>query len=768
MASFAGGVLAPPGGRLQAPKHQLASLAPARLRPLGLVSQRPVRRTPRAFDGPTCDFREEFDQLHAPPQPPPAERAYGSSVDAEEHTDSFDALLDSFSRAAFSIRVPPEPRLRGETATHSPAPLQARSARAVEELRRAFDEGRKTRIDLTTAFEALDHERLRDLLAASSKTSGFGAMATLFALLTVAARAQPVTGMDEELEALGYGGESLMYFELCPAYVDRVPDVSYYIAKVGWSTLRDVVGWTEVDTRTAARLGVKLRDKSRRRRFGRHVLMSAGKLQELTAALLGHGARSPLAWPAAAASGPASDELVVDVPRFPDSRTSVAVHCPNRAGHRRGDRHPSLVMWASAEDGTCGSARCMVCTVRGEDGQRRPLTYWWRKSPTSSRRAYMRRGAGGDPALRSAAARAGRLTRFAAAEWLATPRRGRPRKPRGLSGSRRRTRRPRPSRRGPRPAWSGRCRPPSAAAWPRRGAAALPAAPADGPAERGGREPVPDAAGGAGAGRGVLAALLAAERRSSTAAARALASEALFLHSPPAGDPEGPGAPASSPAFPARLLSVSRMRAVAFEAAPWAAERLLPARWEPWLQEYLLFDLDRLEGLPQLAADPRALAALSERLAAILAADSQREAERGEPGAAPPAPPEHGAADGAVAVVLTGPTGLHVWARLLDARATPSAWLRDPAVAAWYRRLGSALLSAVRAALGSPRAWPGALDMQMCGAGRYGRMPAWRLLPSGELFRTRLIYLHGTEPSRGQPKRLSYRPGLKNGDSADP
>lgn len=91
---------------------------------------------------------------------------------------------------------------------------------------------------------------------------------------------------------------------------------------------------------------------------------------------------------------------------------------------------------------------------------------------------------------------------------------------------------------------------------------------------------------------------------------------------------------------------------------------------------------------------------------------------------------------GRVVVVRSGPTGLHVWVELREARIDPMGWYRDPAVRAWLAGFGYRLLRAARHA----GVTGGRVDPAVWSAGRWMRMPGWRLLEDGEtLFRARLV-----------------------------
>jgi hypothetical protein len=130
--------------------------------------------------------------------------------------------------------------------------------------------------------------------------------------------------------------------------------------------------------------------------------------------------------------------------------------------------------------------------------------------------------------------------------------------------------------------------------------------------------------------------------------------------------------------------------------------------WVPWLQRWMLVDLDDVQGLDRCGDS------LGEMLASHAAQDSEVGSE--------------------VAVVRTGPTGVQVWVSLRKPRHNPKKWCQLPEVQGWHHRLGKSLLKVCRD-LG---ATGGKVDRSACAAGRFGRRPGWRW-KNGEPYRSRLL-----------------------------
>lgn len=169
-----------------------------------------------------------------------------------------------------------------------------------------------------------------------------------------------------------------------------------------------------------------------------------------------------------------------------------------------------------------------------------------------------------------------------------------------------------------------------------------------------------------------------------------------------------------------RLLSVSVMRATRHDhrrlpGGPAGRDRMrraVPTRVEAVEQEWILVDIDDLD--PALAPAegwPRLVRAVR----AALAGDAML--------------------SGRIGVVRTSPTGLQVWVGLAK-RYAAAEFHAHAAIKAWYRRVATAILVAIRAAGLSG----GHVDRSAFAPGRYGRRPGWRLLENGVPFRARLIY----------------------------
>ena len=130
-----------------------------------------------------------------------------------------------------------------------------------------------------------------------------------------------------------------------------------------------------------------------------------------------------------------------------------------------------------------------------------------------------------------------------------------------------------------------------------------------------------------------------------------------------------------------------------------------PAGWTPSGRRWLVLVLDDVEGL-DAAGDARACEVILEALHRC---------------------PEVEAGD--VAIVRTGPTGVHVWARLREVVAPGSRELQTA-----HRKVSRAVLGAL-GRIGVE----GKSDPTAAHAGRWARRPSWRVLPSGEVFRSRLL-----------------------------
>ena len=155
--------------------------------------------------------------------------------------------------------------------------------------------------------------------------------------------------------------------------------------------------------------------------------------------------------------------------------------------------------------------------------------------------------------------------------------------------------------------------------------------------------------------------------------------------------------------LPTKILSVTHMR-LSRSLTRSDALHSVTQRW-------VLLDVDRVSMREESASD----------IAAGIARVVRRDAQ----------------CSGRLAVVKTGPTGLHVWVELRVARHSPVAWHRDEAVMHWYSSLGARVLAAAHRA----GAMGGYVDMACCAAGRFGRKPSWRLLDDGTAYRSRLLLI---------------------------
>lgn len=166
------------------------------------------------------------------------------------------------------------------------------------------------------------------------------------------------------------------YFELCPTYLSSLDGVTYWAARRGWSKIKSTLCWFEADRNTAAYLGAKLRSKRSGSRFGRHVVVDGFKRHALDIAA-GVAQASGCFDSFGSVSAP-STAIVASIPvptqwkrlqRISGRPRTAAVRCPNTAGHKHGDKKPSLVLWVNS-DLKSGGAQCMVCQSKGK-----PMTY---------------------------------------------------------------------------------------------------------------------------------------------------------------------------------------------------------------------------------------------------------------------------------------------------------------------------------------------------------------------------------------------------------
>ena len=157
------------------------------------------------------------------------------------------------------------------------------------------------------------------------------------------------------------------YLELCPTYLSSIEGVTYWAARRGWSKMRSTIGWLEANRHTASYLGARLRDKRSGTRFGRHVVLEGHKKHALFIAA--EKAKQSGAFDCFGAVSTPSTAIVARVPlpkqwnrlqRLSGRPKTIAISCPNKHNHNRGDKNPSLVLWVNS-DLKSGGAQCMVC-----------------------------------------------------------------------------------------------------------------------------------------------------------------------------------------------------------------------------------------------------------------------------------------------------------------------------------------------------------------------------------------------------------------------
>lgn len=158
--------------------------------------------------------------------------------------------------------------------------------------------------------------------------------------------------------------------------------------------------------------------------------------------------------------------------------------------------------------------------------------------------------------------------------------------------------------------------------------------------------------------------------------------------------------------LPTSLCSVSQMKPTEWEEASFG---IRPSKWGAFRQSWVLFDLDNIAGL-------------GEDLSPIINSIESNIGSNSE-------------CSGRSAIVQTGPSGIQIWVELRENRFNPNAWFANKDVRVWYSHLGAKLLNSFHeiGCIG------GKVDMACFAAGRFGRRPGWRLLPTGNVFRSRLV-----------------------------
>jgi hypothetical protein len=158
--------------------------------------------------------------------------------------------------------------------------------------------------------------------------------------------------------------------------------------------------------------------------------------------------------------------------------------------------------------------------------------------------------------------------------------------------------------------------------------------------------------------------------------------------------------------LPTSLCSVSQMKPTEWKETHFGKR---PHKWTASRQAWVLFDIDNILGLETN------LSPMIKEIETTIKSDSE--------------------CSGRCAVVQTGPTGLQIWVELREVRFNPEAWFANKEVRGWYSSLGNKLIGIAH----SIGCVGGKVDMACFAAGRFGRRPGWRLLPTGDVFRSKLL-----------------------------
>lgn len=533
------------------------------------------------------------------------------------------------------------------------------------------------------------------------------------------------------------------------------------VDKRAWPSFREALAWEEVSAAEARKRGAAVRMLEDGQRFGRHIFVDA-RVLDAAVCFAGEYFGEDV--------GEEKEEIVeyvVDISRRPGVWTSsVAEHCPRRVGHKHGDASPSLIMWMKS-DGVSGGALCPVCRNAASEGAG-CRTWKVRYEGTQAfltvpaRRRARRRGMS---AVRSDEEESSRY--FAVSSEAAS----------SVAASE--------------PVSSVT----ASEAVSSVTASGLPIASdsnnAAGPV--GGHVMTHSArvakVGQSGNSAYVLAKLFVDRRavgdeesswfgrRTRTVGSMSMRfsplkilmeSDEVSKRSHLEQNAKNIGwmakeslavGPSNSTAVDDDLMdnfdygraNVSRMMDTkmvsvsAMSVSAWVeckrrgnGRYWKPQQWAPVAQAWVLFDLDNVGGLCSLAGDDAGADTISDvvsRASSNMIQVVRRSVEL----------------SGVCMIVQSGPRGLHVWAQLREVRYDPRSWFKCPATRIWYEKLGGQLLGAALNA----GATGGNLDMSYCSAGRFARLPSWRILDTGEAYRSRLVTVVPSRSKKRKPRKAT-------------
>lgn len=582
-------------------------------------------------------------------------------------------------------------------------------------------------------------------------------------------RAKPLI---EAGDALG----QLVYIEFCAAYV-RAADRGtgtlsrFAVERRAWPEFRAILRWEEVKSAEARERGAVLRRLQKGERYGRHLFIPREMLVlaidvaeeelDLTDPYNPVDGESPeLVDDAGRNDGHrAPAEYIIDLPRMPvPRRRSVAARCPRRAGHKNGDRKPSLILWMN-QDGVTGGALCPVCREDrrvGSEGNLRNRT--WRVQYLPNQRALLR-------APRNRMKPPKSLLDGLPSDGTA----------RGVDGSKDALLLDN---------WQGDedCELVGASALDSKAGpvggfvmkdsnrvcqvglvpslayvvAKLKTSTSAGSWDThphflvNDDDVIQDAVllrtiGTMSHRHCPLRIMMWSDKCSLTTSASRRASEISWFatesfemgkeaDSRNSRDlPPNTSEADASMWLPTDILSVSAMRPSGWREVKTTSGdgASVPTGWEPSAQQWVFFDLDDVDGLGGVDGDGDALevdaygrdelkSSVATRAATAMIRVVRRSVEL----------------SGVCMVLRSGPCGLHIWAELREVRENPRGWFANAATRDWYARIGARLLDAARKAGASG----GSVDMSSCAAGRFARRPGWRIRSdSGAPFRSHII-----------------------------
>jgi len=200
--------------------------------------------------------------------------------------------------------------------------------------------------------------------------------------------------------------------------------------------------------------------------------------------------------------------------------------------------------------------------------------------------------------------------------------------------------------------------------------------------------------------------------RSPAAVERAQEMAAMAMETAPAD--RGTGSPDDADLMPISLAAGCAVRPDGWVPVYGGGER--PAGWTPVETRWITWDIDGMVNAPWTGQNDTT----DDRWISVEAIGRILKSER--------------TLTGEFMVVRSGPWGVHVHARLTRPVRMPSRWMADPRTRAWHDRVGRSIL----AALGSV-AMGGRSDPAACEATRWWRLPGWRIMDGGRLFRTRVV-----------------------------